>query len=235
MRLDHFWRHVDKTDPSGCWVWRGKLNRHGYGEHRAWDLASRGKYFAAHRLAWELEVGPIPKGKGHHGTVVAHRCDNRVCCNPSHLFLTTQRGNLRDCIKKGRARKAFGEDAGRAVLTETAVIAIRTEAAQGVDRATLAERHDVTTQTVVDIARRKSWKHLPSRKVKVAKAPRAYNTKPNSGSFQKGCKGNPGPKPEARTADYDAIRALLSSGLSYREIARRTGTTHTTVRRVAGG
>jgi DNA invertase Pin-like site-specific DNA recombinase len=93
----------------------------------------------------------------------------------------------------------------------------------------------VTSQTIVDIVVGKTWAHLPLTTRTVAKAPRTYNDKPNRTSFKKGSKGNPGPKPERRTADYDAIRALLGSGLSYRDIARRTGTTHTTVRRVAGG
>ncbi len=236
-RTSRFWSRVDKRGPEECWNWLHRRNRGGYGEVRYWAKIDRGAYQSAHRVAYELANGKLPKNPsgGYHGVVVAHRCDNRLCCNPAHLFATDQKGNLDDCLQKGRGNKAFGERSGRAELTEGEVLAIRHDAAREMDRAALAERHDVTTQTIVDIASRKSWKHLPSRKVKVAKAPRAYNTKPNSGSFQKGCKGNPGPKPEARTADYDAIRVLLSSGLSYREIARRTGATHTTVRRVAGG
>lgn len=234
MRADHFWRNVDKA-VEGCWVWQGRLNRQGYGEHRAWDKASRGKYFAAHRLAWELTYGPIPKGEGYHGTVVAHRCDNRACVRPDHLFLTDQRGNLQDCLDKGRGNKAFGERSAKAVLTEGEVLAIRHDASRGMDRAALAKRHGVCVQTVVDIVAGKTWSHLPAGGGFVAKAPREYNRKPNRGSFKPGGRGNPGPKPERRTADYDAIRALLGSSVSYREIARRTGTTHTTVRRVAGG
>jgi hypothetical protein len=211
------------------------MNRSGYGLVRLWALADRGKVVTAHRYAWALANGPIPKGKGAHGTVVAHRCDNRRCCNPAHLFLTDQRGNLQDCLDKGRGNKAFGERSAKAVLTEGDVLAIRHDASRGMDRAALAKRHGVCAQTIVDIVTGKSWAHLPAGGGVVAKAPREYNRKANSGSFKKGCAGNPGPKPERRTADYDAIRALLGSGASYREIARLTGTTHTTVRRVAGG
>lgn len=233
-RIKRFWSRVDIRGPDECWNWNHAMNRSGYGIVKLWALADRGKAVTAHRFAWAVANGPVPKGSGYHGTVVAHRCDNRRCCNPAHLFLTDQRGNLQDCLDKGRGNKAFGERAGKTKLTEGEVLSIRHDAARGMDRAALAERHHVTVQTVMDVTTRKSWKHLDSKALRPAKAPRTYNNKPNSGSFQKGCKGNPGPKPERRTADYDAIRALLGSGVSYREIARRTGTTHTTVRRVAG-
>ena len=237
QRIERFWSRVDKRGPDECWNWTHTINRSGYGQVSSWANIDRGKVQSAHRFSYELVHGPLPRtpSGGYHGTVIAHRCDNRRCVNPAHLFATTQKGNLDDCLAKGRGNKAFGEKAGKAELTEGEVLAIRHDAARGVDRAALAKRHDVCTQTIVDIVVGKTWAHLPLTTRTVAKAPREYNNKPNSGSFKKGCKGNPGPKPERRTADYDAIRALLDSGVSYRDIARRTGTTHTTVRRVAGG
>ena len=51
----------------------------------------------AHRIAWQLTHGAIPKGM-----FVLHRCDNPPCVNPAHLFIGTQRDNLRDCFAKGR-------------------------------------------------------------------------------------------------------------------------------------
>jgi uncharacterized protein YerC len=233
MRYDHFIRNVDKNGKGGCWIWIGRLNRRGYGEHRAWNKAARGKYFAAHRLSWEFHVGKIPEGVGYHGTVVAHRCDTPACVNPDHLFLTDQRGNLRDCLAKGRSNKAFGERAGKAKLREFEVQSIRNEAANGVDRAALAEEFNVTSQTVVDIVVRKSWQHMPSEVGTVEKAPRSYNTEPNSGSFQKGRKGISGPRPELRTNDYEKIKAMFGSGKTARQIAIACGTSHPTVVRVA--
>jgi hypothetical protein len=236
-RIERFWGRVDKRGHDECWNWKHRVNKSGYGEVRYWANADRGRYQSAHRISWELVHGPLPKTPygGYHGTVIAHTCDNRRCVNPAHLFATTQKWNLDDCLAKGRGNKAFGERAGKTELTEGEVLAIRHDAARGMDRAALAKRHDVCSQTIVDIVVGKTWAHLPLTTRTVAKAPREYNRKPNRTSFQKGSKGNPGPKPERRTADYDAIRALLSSGASYREIARKTGTTHTTVRRVAGG
>ena len=75
--IETFWSQVAKTD--GCWFWTGRVNRDGYGvtgfEMRAW---------MAHRLAYELDVGPIPKGLQVH-----HTCKNRRCVRPEHFQLLT--------------------------------------------------------------------------------------------------------------------------------------------------
>ena len=66
-------------------------------------LFHSGKAFARHRLAYELEHGPIPEGK-----VIMHKCDNPGCFNPSHLDVGTQAENLADMRAKGRANDHKG-------------------------------------------------------------------------------------------------------------------------------
>ena len=78
--VERFWSKVDKRD--GCWVWTGAM-RSGYGNIR-WD----GKVAAAHRVAYELERGPIPDG-----LVIDHLCRNTSCVNPAHLEVVTRREN----------------------------------------------------------------------------------------------------------------------------------------------
>lgn len=85
-----FWGHVQKSE--GCWRWIGAHMRNGYGH-----MGSRGKTYSAHRLSYELNVGPIP-----NGMCVLHRCDVRDCVNPEHLWLGTKSDNTRDMDKKGR-------------------------------------------------------------------------------------------------------------------------------------
>jgi len=84
------------TGPTGCWFW-GKTDE----GKRAW-FAVGGKTYSASRLMYELVFGPIPPG-----LFVCHRCDDGRCVCPSHLFLGTQRDNLRDMSAKGRAHGKY--------------------------------------------------------------------------------------------------------------------------------
>lgn len=81
---DHarFWAFVDRS--GDCWIWTGSLTHNGYG--RFWY---RGKQRRAHRVIYELEVGPIPDG--HQ---VDHLCGNPRCVRPTHLEAVTPRENV---------------------------------------------------------------------------------------------------------------------------------------------
>lgn len=80
---------------SGCWEFTGALARGGYGL-----VSFHGKLVHAHRLSWILTNGIIP-----NALIVCHKCDNRRCINPDHLFLGTNHDNTQDMMNKGRFRK----------------------------------------------------------------------------------------------------------------------------------
>ena len=82
--------NVQRGSADACWPWLGNVGNHGYGRFGP-------NRRSAHRVAWEKAHGQI-----HDSLCVLHRCDNRVCVNPGHLFLGTREDNASDRDAKGR-------------------------------------------------------------------------------------------------------------------------------------
>lgn len=140
--------------PSGCLEFQGAL-KDGYGKivvgSRS-DGSRRLKF--AHRVAWELANGPIPDG-----LIVCHACDNRLCCNPEHLFLGTHNDNMADMVAKGRQRngRPAGVLNGRAKLSPSAAAQIRERYAAGESRASLAEAFGVGRSAIREVVTGMRW------------------------------------------------------------------------------
>jgi len=82
---ERFWVKVKKGNPTDCWEWTAAIGvKNGYGYFRF-----NGHWVLAHRFAYELIHGPIPKG-----LTIDHRCRNRACVNPSHLEVVTHKTNI---------------------------------------------------------------------------------------------------------------------------------------------
>jgi hypothetical protein len=80
---ERFWPRVEKTET--CWNWTGRKQGSGYG---AIELDRRS--LLAHRVAFELTVGPIPEG-----LTLDHLCMNKLCVNPAHLEPVTASENVK--------------------------------------------------------------------------------------------------------------------------------------------
>lgn len=151
-RVRRFWSHVQKTPT--CWEWTAS-KRDGYGLFQSIARKSAGN---AHRVAWVLAYGDIPKG-----SLVLHKCDNRSCVKPSHLFLGTYQDNMDDRNKKGR--QARGERNAHARLTADQVTTIRLLRNDGRyigwgKRIDIAERFGVSVHTISSIWAMRSWRHI---------------------------------------------------------------------------
>lgn len=85
--LERFLAKIDKNSPGQCWIWTGSRTADGYG--RIQVELGRNNPRAAHRVSYELFVGPIPLGLDLH-----HRCINPPCVNPDHLQPMTHQENL---------------------------------------------------------------------------------------------------------------------------------------------
>ncbi len=131
---------VHKIPETGCWLWDGYLNKHGYGHFRSFN-----KKILAHRASYQVYYGEIPEG-----LLVCHKCDTPACVNPDHLFLGTHKDNSLDALRKDRiARGAYN---GKTKLTEEAVIDIRTSS---LSRKELAEKYGTTVGYVKNLRARK--------------------------------------------------------------------------------
>lgn len=94
-------RRVEFEPNSGCWLWARNIDEKGYGriEIKSPTPAVPRGIYPAHRLSWIAHRGPIPDGLW-----VLHRCDTPSCVNPDHLFFGTAIDNMRDMVRKGRAK-----------------------------------------------------------------------------------------------------------------------------------
>lgn len=77
---------------NGCHEWRSTIKRDGYGQF--WF---DGKPRKAHKIAYEFFKGLVPQGK-----LVLHKCDNKICVNPEHLYVGTHKDNARDAVERGQ-------------------------------------------------------------------------------------------------------------------------------------
>jgi len=100
QRLDRY----TKVDPlSGCHIWQRSTKPNGYGQ-----LTFRMRRLMAHRAAWIARHGPIRKG-----LEICHRCDERRCCNPDHLYLGSHAANMAQMKAKRRALRRLPLEPGR--------------------------------------------------------------------------------------------------------------------------
>jgi len=149
--ITRFLAYLEVGTRSKCWVWKGSLAvRGGYGQ-----LNNKGRLLKAHRIAFELAFGKIPKG-AH----ICHKCNNPPCCNPGHLYAGDNLSNTRDKIKAGTQFKIppqAGEKNYQTKFKAADIKAIRSSSESG---ASLARKFKVSKASISAIRRFKTWKSI---------------------------------------------------------------------------
>lgn len=146
---DRFQEKVETTNSGIFWggerchEWTGHLQPNGYGQ---FNIDRKARY--AHRVSWELNRGAIPDG-----LYVLHRCDNRKCVNPNHLFLGTFHQNMADMMAK--KRQPAGMRNAHARLTDDSIRVIRSSSLK---QAELAAMFGVSQPTISEIRAGKIWR-----------------------------------------------------------------------------
>lgn len=137
----------EKRSPNECWEWRGWYFSGGYG---GFDYENRAT--GAHRSSHELYIGPISKG-----VVICHKCDNKRCVNPNHLFAGTSLDNNLDTLKKKRGNRVRGSACSWSKLDEKQVWHIRNS---NLPQVFLAKFYGVDPSHVSMIRSGRRWSHV---------------------------------------------------------------------------
>jgi hypothetical protein len=141
-----FWSRVDIKSDAECWAWIGAKTKRGYGVYAPLP----GVLLRTHRVAYALFNGQFDES-----LFVCHKCDNPICCNPSHLFLGTVKDNTADMDKKGRRANVSGEANGAAKLTIEQVRAIYSDPRTNKQ---IADDYQIEPTLASQIRLRKIWR-----------------------------------------------------------------------------
>lgn len=137
---------ISKTD---CWLTDLYCNRHGYPK-----ISFNQQPINASHASFQLYNGEIPKGM-----FVLHKCDNPACINPKHLFLGTQRDNMKDMASKKRS--TYGSKNPTAKLNEEQVLEIKRLLSEtNLSQQKIAQLFNVDRKIVSGIKNGKIWKHV---------------------------------------------------------------------------
>ncbi len=154
--IERIERMISVDKKTECWNWTG-TTRNGYGRLITGSRSDGSRRsVSAHRFSYECFNGKILEG-----LEICHKCDNRRCVNPKHLFAGSHQDNIDDRVKKGRCNHVRGEKVGGAKLTAVDVLSARRLRIKGHTYQSIADRFSVDKSTVMAAIKGENWSHLP--------------------------------------------------------------------------
>jgi len=200
---NRFFSKVDKTDT--CWVWKASIRGNsGYGAFKI-----NGKVKSAHRVSWEI----YNEKKIPDGLLVCHKCNNRLCVNPEHLYVGTYVDNTRDAIRDGvrdHYKYVYGKKVGTAKLSEDNILEVVRLYEKGLSHKEIAKKLKVDRSTIGDVLRGRTWKHIDRKIFK------HYSKKKSK------C-------PKLLEEEVLSIRDLAKKGVSTRQLANKFNVSYSTI------
>lgn len=186
-----------EIDKNGC----HNCISHAKTEHGYIRLHRGKKLIRLHRYIYEMKYGKIPKG-----LFACHKCDNRVCLNPEHIFLGDNKDNMNDMMNKNR--QARGEKSGMSKLTEKQVYNILIS---NKPFSFLSKKYNITVNIISKIKNRQIWKHIKIPDFKIKK----YDS-----------------NKDKRKLSFSDINSVRNSKESSRKLAKKFNTTKSTILRI---
>lgn len=150
IATERFWRLVAKGKDNECWEWVGSYYANGYGQFVSGKVVGLKR---AHRFSYYIANGDFDRK-----LCCCHRCDNKRCVNPKHLWLGTQKENVRDCLRKKRF--TIGTKHYKARLNQRKVARIRYAYKNAkLTYAELAKAFGVHPSTINFVIKERTWFH----------------------------------------------------------------------------
>ncbi len=206
--IDRFMKKINKKD---CWEWMGCVSTGGYGQ-----FVFNGKMQGAHRVSWQIHKDNIP-----NGLCVLHKCDNRKCVNPEHLFIGTHKENTNDMMKKDRGALKYGEKHPYAKLEEKDIKEIFNLSGL-LSQREIAKKFNVSQGLIQRILKHKAWKSFTSSLQSMSKG--------GVGSNQKGSKAS-----RAKLSEEQALYIFKMKGHKTRyELADKFDVAEVSIRKIWG-